>query len=197
MNCSDLIGDPVSKESWQKYWRHRDAWTVREFAQLCCGWNPSLYTFPDRDAYNEALESINRAVRVRALPIIDDLAWPSTPAERLYEAVPTFRPNEVIAWALAHYPKKFPFDAAELAPGSSAMADLTELPNRLRQLLEIARNVSAGQSQKEIAGRIQKELGTSERDAQAYASLIRPDKSIERDRRAARRRDTAKSFDEK
>ena len=93
-------------------WKHRDAWTVREFAQLCCGWNPSENRIPDQNAYNEAVDRINRAVRVNRLQV-SELNWPSTGAERLYESVPMFRPSEVVGWAKEMFPDTFPFDSNE------------------------------------------------------------------------------------
>jgi hypothetical protein len=95
--------------AWVDYWRRRDAWTLREFAFLCCGWNPSEYHFEGRDQalYNEAVESINRAVRVGVLDALR-LAWPATGAERMYDSVPAFKPSQVAAWAVKHYPA-FPY----------------------------------------------------------------------------------------
>src|ERR1041384_4658426 len=104
-------------KNWLEYWKSRDAWTPREFAQLCCGWNPSEYQFPDRARFNEAIESINRAVRVKALLTIDDLAWPGTGAERMYDAVPAFRPCDVAPWAVRHYQGQFPFSVDDWGGG--------------------------------------------------------------------------------
>jgi hypothetical protein len=106
----DELGKP---NDWLGYWKNRDAWTLREFAQLCCGWNPSLYEFPNREAYSEALESINRGVRVGAIPTIENLKWPPTGAERMYDAVPAFRPKDVTAWASKHYPERFPYSTQD------------------------------------------------------------------------------------
>ena len=83
------IGTPV-KPAWQELCRSQDAWTVRELAFLCCGWNPSVTEVPDLAEYNQAVDMINRAVRVRALETIDNLAWPGTDAERMYDGVPAF-----------------------------------------------------------------------------------------------------------
>jgi len=178
----------TDNEDWREYWKLRDAWTVREFAQLCCGWNPTDYTFPDQTQYNEARDSINRAVRVRALATIDDLAWPKTGAEVMYDEVPAFRPFEVAAWAARKYPRTFPF-AGDNVPSSSPL-ESTKVPKRLAQLWELSQQIPAGESQKGIAHRIQQALAVSARDAQAYASLIRPDAAVEQDRRAGRRRTT-------
>ncbi len=127
------LASSAKTEDWRDRWQHQDAWTVREFAQLCCGWNPSVYAFPNRDLYNEALESINRAVRVKVLPTIE-LLWPATGAERLYDSVPMFRPHEVASWAAKRYPlPAFPYlpDAWEFEArvlGKSAEANSIEKP---------------------------------------------------------------------
>ena len=86
-----------------------DAWTLFEFAQLCCGWNPKEHQFPDREMYDEARDSITRAVRVKVLPTIDDLAWPGTSAELMYDAIPAFRPRDVANWAVKRYSDRFPY----------------------------------------------------------------------------------------
>ena len=39
-------------------WLGKDAWTLREFAMLCCGWNPDRNDIPDPSAYNRALADI-------------------------------------------------------------------------------------------------------------------------------------------
>jgi hypothetical protein len=102
------MSDNAGRLDWLEYWKRRDAWTVREFAQLCCGWNPTEYKIHNQNAYNDAIESINRAVRVRALRTIDNLAWPATGAEQMYDSVPAFRPIEVCEWAKKHYGTTFP-----------------------------------------------------------------------------------------
>jgi hypothetical protein len=48
------------------------------------------------DRYNEAREAINRAVRVKILQTTDELAWPATGAERMYDSMPAFRPIDVV-----------------------------------------------------------------------------------------------------
>lgn len=105
---------PSEEVNWRDRWRDQDAWTVREFAQLCCGLNPGgMDNFPDHHMalYNEARDSINRAVRVKVLRTIDELAWPATGAEHMYEAVPAFKPCEVAPWAAKRYPGVFPYSA--------------------------------------------------------------------------------------
>jgi hypothetical protein len=94
--------EPV--DAWVASWARRDAWTVHELAFLCLGWNPSQHQIPNRNNYNEAVDSINRAVRVRALKTIDQLAWPATRGERMYDSVPAFAPREAGAWAVTRYP---------------------------------------------------------------------------------------------
>jgi hypothetical protein len=105
----------TTKGHWRQYWLNRDAWTVCEFAQLCCGWNPSEYLIHDQAWYNEARDSINRAVRVKTLSTIDDLAWPATPAECMFESVPAFRPRDAAPWAMRHYAGRFPFSLEDFA----------------------------------------------------------------------------------
>lgn len=109
-STAPTLPSSAKADEWRNRWQHQDAWTVREFAQLCCGWNPSVYEFPNRDLYNEALESINRAVRAKVLPTIE-LLWSATGAERLYDSVPMFRPQEVASWAAKRYPDTFPYPA--------------------------------------------------------------------------------------
>ena len=79
---------------------------------MCCGLNPKgVDNFPSghMEQYNEARDSINRAVRIKVLSTIDELAWPATNAEQMYDATPAFRPSEVASWATKHYPKTFPY----------------------------------------------------------------------------------------
>ena len=103
----------AGKRTWQEYWRLQDVWTVRDLARLCCGWNPSTDELPDRAAYSEALDMVNRAVRVLVLLTIDNLAWPATGAERMYDAVPAFKPLHAIAWAAEKFPDRFPYVVEE------------------------------------------------------------------------------------
>ncbi len=97
------------KRTWQEYWRQQDAWTVRELAFLCCGWNPSTRGIPDPTAFNEALDMVMRAVRVHVLPIIDDLAWPATRYERIHYEIPAFKLSQAIRWAAKKFPDRFPY----------------------------------------------------------------------------------------
>ena len=57
------------------------------------------------------------------------------------------------------------------------------LPRRLSMLLEVLKAAPADASQKEITAQIQEKLKVSERDAQAYAALIRSDASASQDAR--------------
>jgi hypothetical protein len=121
---------PSLDVSWKDYWRLQDAWTVREFALLCCGLNPNgVDHFPDNnmEQYNEARDSINRAVRVKTLRAIDELAWPATGAEVMYEAIPAFKPYEVASWAAKRYPSTFPY-AEDAWERDEASADAVEKP---------------------------------------------------------------------
>jgi hypothetical protein len=133
---TEPLASSAKTEDWRDRWQHQDAWTVREFTQLCCGWNPSVYEFPNRDQYNEALESINRAVRVKVLPTIE-LSWPATGAERLYDSFPMFRPREVAPWAAKRYPGVFPYSADAWEKDKFASADVgTEPPGDQRYSVE-------------------------------------------------------------
>ena len=120
---------PSEDVTWKEYWRQQDAWTLREFAQLCCGLNPGgVDNFPtgNMEQYNEARDSINRAVRVKALRTIDELAWPATDAEQMYEATPAFKPCEVGPWAAARYSATFPYSLNAWdrdSPSPDAIAD--------------------------------------------------------------------------
>ena len=62
------------------------------------------------------------------------------------------------------------------------------LPRRFSMLWEVWKDVRAGTSQKEVTAQIREKLKVSERDAQAYAALIRSDASASQDMRATRRR---------
>ena len=57
------------------------------------------------------------------------------------------------------------------------------LPRRFSMLWEVWKKVPAGASQKEVTALIQEKLKVSERDAQAYATLIRSDASASQDAR--------------
>lgn len=95
-----------------EHWNALDAWTAREFALLCCSLNPEgVDIFPDHnmEAYHKVRENISRAVQVRAVPTIDNLAWPGTSEERMRDAIPAFRPADVASWASKHYPGRFPW----------------------------------------------------------------------------------------
>jgi hypothetical protein len=94
-------------DAWLEYWLWRSAWTLRELAFLCLGWNPSDGHIRDRDRYQEAVDSIVRAVQVKALPIIET-AWPVTGAEQIYDGAPMFKPRDVAPWAAEHY-STFPY----------------------------------------------------------------------------------------
>jgi hypothetical protein len=174
----------VRRRDWRAYWAMRDAWTVREFAQLCCGWNPTVYKFPNRARYDEARDSINRAVRVRALSTIDDLAWPATNGETMHDAFPAFRPAQVAAWAVKHYSHAFPFSVEELVAGLTRSTG-TPMPDKLVRLLALRDEIPTGSSQKRIAELIAERLVVKPREAAAYAALIRPDEAVAADGRAS------------
>ena len=57
------------------------------------------------------------------------------------------------------------------------------LPRRFSMLWEVWKKVPAGASQKEVTALIQEKLEVGERDAQAYATLIRSDASASQDAR--------------
>ena len=121
---------------WKEYWKEQDAWTLREFAQLCCGLNPDgIDNFPNgnMEQYNEARNSIGRAVRVKVLPTIDELAWPATGAEQMYEAIPAFRPREVAQWAAKRYPRTFPYSAKAWKGNGEAAGAIDDKPLRERE----------------------------------------------------------------
>ncbi len=93
-------------------WRPRSkrlaAWTLREFAKLCCGWDPSSDEIPDLKEYRAVVEEVTRAAGSGVIPVIGDGPWPVTGADRVYEDRPAFRPSDVAAWAGARFPS-FPF----------------------------------------------------------------------------------------
>lgn len=49
---------PVEKSRWLA----KGSWTLREFAMLCCGWNPDWGEIPDKAAYDEARTIIEAGV---------------------------------------------------------------------------------------------------------------------------------------
>ena len=79
-------------------------------------------------------------------------------------------------------------EVASATPVSAAHDVPAGLPRRFSMLWEVWKKVPAGASQKEVTALIQEKLKVSERDAQAYASLIRSDASASQDMRATRRR---------
>ena len=97
---------------WVEYWKQQDAWSLRELAKLCCGWNPSDYQIPDRVQYDAAVRAIRDAVRTGALRTLDT---PDAASDFLYDERPLFRPRLVVAWAAAKYPL-FPYRTDEGFP---------------------------------------------------------------------------------
>lgn len=157
---------PSEEVNWRERWRQQDAWTVREFAQLCCGLNPNgVDNFPDHnmEQYNEARDSIDRAVRVKVLRTIDELAWPATGAEQMYEAAPAFKPCEVGSWAAKRYPGAFPYSADAWEKDKFASADVvTALAGGERDSAG-SEGVVLVDSTKPSADAIDKRLGGRER----------------------------------
>lgn len=52
---------------WRDRWAKKTAWTLREFAMLCCGWDPDGPVL-DRRAFDDALSKIEAAVASGELP---------------------------------------------------------------------------------------------------------------------------------
>jgi hypothetical protein len=174
---------------WRREWTRMSAWTPSEFTQLCLGWAADG-RFEDAELYNVTFQKIERAIRTKdpSLPTID-LRWPETNAEAIYGGAPLFRPAEVWRWAHERFPR-FPFREDDFAAAPAAGDSV--LPERLRKLVEIARQISVGNRsgvpQKQIADEIKKAVGVKLREAEALAALIRRDEDVKSDRRAARRR---------
>ena|SRR5688572_20808734 len=180
----------AKSDTWREAWRQQDLWANTEFAMLCCGWNPGDFRHGDggpaaQQAYNEAREAIRRAVKAGAIGVV---SWKMLEDrdERWFDTVAEFRPQDVIGWASERYPATFPYKPAERDTVEKVP---TALSARLQALIGIAGDLDPGLSQKEIAERIRRGMSVQEREAQAYAALIRPDDAVARDRRAARRRD--------
>ena len=123
----ELFGDAESAvgsspEDALDSWKHEDAWTLDEFAKLCCGWIPSP-VHPDQKAWKKAVKRIESAVSVKKLQVCE-LRWPGTDLEKDYAEVPLFRPSEGVRWvkewkerspdeAKERFPDEFPFDPDE------------------------------------------------------------------------------------
>ena len=100
-------GRKQNSDEWKRRWKEETAWKASELAKLCCGWNPDSDVLPDPAAYNHAMETILRAVRVGDIQTID-LRVPASREEFFYGDVPLFRPSEVCAWAAKRFPG-FPY----------------------------------------------------------------------------------------
>ena len=74
-------------------------------------------------------------------------------------------------------------EVASATPVSAAHDVQAGWPRRLSMLWEVWKEMPADASQKEITARIQEKLKVGERDAQAYAALIRSDASASQDAR--------------
>ena len=74
-------------------------------------------------------------------------------------------------------------EVASATPVSAAHDVPAGLPRRFSMLWEVWKKVPAGASQKEVTALIQEKLEVGERDAQAYATLIRSDASASQDAR--------------
>ena len=90
--------------------------------------------------YNEAVDMVNRAVRAHVLATIDNLAWPATGAEQMYDAVPAFRPSQAIPWAAEKFPYLFPY-----------LADEKRLDTRERTTLQLIIAALARQAKLDLA----------------------------------------------
>ena len=103
---------------WKQRWRLEPAWTARELAKLCCGWNPETgwdphcdweQGLPDSDeaimvrvSYQLAFDAIRRAWRLGDL----HPRWLTDPTDQEIERgdVPVFSSEEAVTWAAARFP---------------------------------------------------------------------------------------------
>ncbi|MEQ1897787.1 MAG: hypothetical protein ABL971_10425 [Vicinamibacterales bacterium] len=127
-----------SPEDWKARWHVMDAWTVGEFAMLCCGWDPGTGEHPDQGAFNAAVEAITRAVRVGAIPTCE-LKWPARIEEQIFSGAPLFRPSEVSEWALKRFPATFPVPAEWASEGALDIRERTSLLRIIAALAGLAK----------------------------------------------------------
>jgi hypothetical protein len=183
---------PTTPDAWKRRFAYSSAVTPYEAASVWCGWSYTTRTIPDLDLHRDRLQEALRAVRTRndRLPVIDNLRWPETPDERHYHAWPCLRPIDVWQYGRAVFPDTCASFTAEDFPGLLNDLRAAALPQRLQQLLKVWKATPASEeSQKKKAQRIMKAMpGVKEREATAYAALIRPDDEVQADQRAAKKR---------
>jgi excisionase family DNA binding protein len=132
---------------WLPNWLRRPYITLTQFALICCGWNPARHwEIADIRLYNCVLETIRMAVKVRDIPIIEDVRyeepsghaltqaedddpwrWLKNDAERAArqeraagaaETLFRLRDKRVWQWAIYQFPDTVPFAAADFEVGS-------------------------------------------------------------------------------
>jgi len=89
-------------------------------------------------------------------------------------------------WARKCYPATFPYSSKDFRTSTNSSVP-DKLPTRLATLIGMIPEV-AGRTQKQITATIAERLKVSDRDAQAFAALIRPDEAAARDGRVKARR---------
>jgi hypothetical protein len=94
-------GEPINIDRWAK----ESAWTLSEFADLCCGLEPNKGR-PNTVAYNEAREKISRAVLMGDL-CCKEPGDAQEPANLLYGTNRFFLPKTSAEWAANRF-ERFP-----------------------------------------------------------------------------------------
>jgi len=170
-----------NKQDWMK----EDAWSLSEFANLCCGFEPgSGKTDDEAIAVNKATDKINRAVLMKMIPCTDPDDTQDS-ASRLYGANRYFKPCDVIEWASGHF-QAFPHSVDNLAGNHpvqlATVADniAPDVVERLQALCDAALNFfpngeDGGATNATIAEWLGKKVDISPTLAERAASIIRPD----------------------
>jgi len=174
----------MTEQTWQDEWINEDAWSLSEFANLCCGFEPGSGKSEDEAiAINKATDKINKAVLMEVIPCTDpDDAQDA--ANRMYGTARYFKSCGVIEWAAGHF-RAFPYSVDNLAGNRPVqlptVADkiAPEVAERLQALCDAAleffpNGEDGGDKNLVIADWIQQRCDLSDSLAQKAASLIRP-----------------------
>ena len=179
-------------------WRARYPYpTLNEFAFICCGWNPERARGipPDVELYHQVRQTILMAVRVRDIPIIDDLCYTAADpaptghaltledvhlssndeqaqrAERGDDTATRVSLAAVWQWAKDQFPDTFDSTSDADAPHAALGKQLSDLRNEARLTIEELAdlvNIDLTNVKDHLAGKVQPRL----KNVRAYEKLF-------------------------